>query len=879
MSGAADPLAGLTPGQRELLLRRLAQARASAPAPPPDGPAPRVRGGRPPRASIGQEAIWEIDRADPGNPSLNILYPVRLRGALDAGALARAVDEVVRRHDSLRTTFAVVDGVPVQVVHPAGTVRLEVADLSALPPPEREQALRARCGAETSRRFSLDHGPLFAATLLVLGPDEHALLLVMHHVVSDGYTLDVLFRDLTALYVAFAEGRPSPLPPPRLQYADWSDWQRERFEGPRGAQMAAWWREALHGMPLTLPLPTDRPRPRRRFHLGGAYPFRISARTADRLRALGRGEGATLFMTLLALYQAVLFRWTGAEDFGVGTPVANRTRLEEEELIGYLINLLVLRARLDGGRSFRALLGRVRETVSAAFAHQEFPFETLVEVLRPPESLPCHPYFQVMFILQNAGGDLHLPGLRGELLPAHRPAVEFDFTLDVAEMPDGSLACGFEYSTELFDTDTIARLALHYRRLADAVADAPDLPLPALPLLTPEEERRLRVEWNGPVLEHPAGACVHQMFQAHARAAPGSPALRFGEVTITRGELERRASSLADALCARGVGPERGAGVWMDRSPESVIAMLAVWKAGGAVMPLDPRDASGRAARSSPANLSAAVVPGATAAMIMERVERIGLEGDAPPPDEETAGHGALLVHPANAACWLHDGAADRTIVLDHASLADAALTLRDALNVQPGDRMACALPDAAGTMLEVLVSLSAGAELVLGSRHSADLARTLEEQDVTHALFAAADAAGLAGTALRVVAVGDGVAPAEAVRPGRTALRLFGPLETMRCATVAQADAGTSSSIGRPRANVRGWVLDLGMRMLPLGVAGELCIGGEGLARGYAGQPAETAKRFVPDPFTDRPGARLFRTGALVRWRPDGVLELLRSE
>jgi non-ribosomal peptide synthetase component F len=875
VSTIGDSLAGLSPEQRELLLRRLARARAASPISSPDVPAPRPRDGRPPRASIGQEGIWEIDQLDPGNPALNIMYPVRLRGPLDTAALSRAVDEVIRRHDSLRTTFTMAGGALVQVVHPTSVARLEVADLSALPPAERERSLRARSNAELSRWFSLKDGPLFAATLLVLGRDEHALLLVMHHVVSDGFSLDVLFRDMAACYDAFTRGEPSPLAPPGLQYPDWAEWQRARFEGSRGAELAGWWREALRGMPLVLPLPTDHPRPLKRFQRGAGYPFRISAQSADRLRALGRGEGATLFMTLLALFQAVLHRWTGSGDFGVGTPVANRTRMEEEELIGYLINLLVLRARLDGDPSFRALLARVRGTVSSAFAHQEFPFETLLEVLQPP-AMRCHPFFQVMFILQNASGDLHLPGVRAELLPADRTEVEYDFTLDVAEMPDGSLACGFEYSTELFDADTIARLALHLRRLTDAIADDPDLPVSALPLLTTEEERRLRVEWNGPAVERPDGVCVHGLFEAHARAAPDAAAIRSAGRTITRAELDRRASSLAGELRARGVGPERCAGVWMDRSPECVLALLAVWKAGGAVVPLNPADAPARISGTL-VDASAPVVLG-DAPIVGPGAEGIGVSLDDLPPDDEGGEYAGMTVDSAAAACWLRNDA-DRIVVLDHTGLADAALALRDALDVHPGDRVLGALPGATGAMTQVLVALCAGAELVLSSPGARDVARTLAAEGVTHALIPAADAASLAGTellALRVVAVADGEWPVAAVRPGRTVLRLFGPAEIQGCATVAEVDLDASPSIGRPRANVRAWVLDRGLRLLPLGVAGELCIGGDRLARGYAGRPAETAERFVPDPCADLPGARLFRTGTLARWRPDGVLELL---
>ena len=981
MTDLAQAAAGLTPEQRELLLRRLARAQGIATL-QPEAILPRPRDGRDPPLSLAQEQLWLLDQMDPGNSAFNILYPVRLHGPLDVGALSRALDEVVRRHEALRTTFPAVGELPVQRIHPVGFTRLQVEDRTHLAAAQRDAELRARANAEIARRFDLRQGPLFSATLLVLGADDHALFLLVHHIVGDGWSLDVLFRELGVLYDAYRRGQPSPLPEPRLQFADWAAWQRARFDSDRGRALVEWWRRELEGAPPVLELPGDKPRPREPVHRGAGHAFRVPAAAAERLHAIGREEGATLFMTLLAVFDVLLFRWTGAEDFVVATPVANRTRVEAEELIGYMINTLVIRNRLRGDPPFRELLRRVRDAVSGSFAHQELPFETMVERVRPDIRPTYHPVFQVMLVLQNATRELHLPGLRVELLPSDRFSAEFDFTLNVGEQPDGSLWCGFEYSSELFEDATVGRLGAHFRRLCEAVGDAPDTRISAIPLLTPEEERRLRVEWNATAADLPRDTCAHHLFEAHARATPEAPALRFLGRTTTYGDLDRRAMELARRLRIRGVGRESRVGVCLERSPELIVALLAVWKAGGAFVPLDPAhppqrlramlDGAGARIVITQPSLRDAFDGGGADPLFIESPDiapehpaRHGQSGDGdhtdfgrtPPSGRHPeAGHDEALVptsdgrpkdlqpaaadpprnrtvesadphqdtidphppavpgdgpaptmargqqgdgdappditsDPRNLAYVIYTSGSTGTpkgVALEHAGLVNAAAAFRQILDVGPGDRwlqFSSAAFDA--LVLELVSALGSGAALVLAPRETLlpgpELARLLADEAVTHALLPPSSLAVMPPAelpSLRVLCPGGEACPADVAdrwAPGRALINLYGPTETTIVSTFARLAAGAGKPpIGTPLPNLRAYVVDAGMRLLPAGVPGELCVGGIGVARGYLGRPSLTAERFVPDPFSGEPGARLYRTGDVARWRPEGILECL---
>ncbi|HEU0054725.1 MAG TPA: condensation domain-containing protein, partial [Longimicrobium sp.] len=538
--------------------------------------------------SFAQERLWFIDRLEPGSTTYNLPAALRLTGALDEQALGRALGEIVRRHETLRTVFAEVDGSPAQVIVPFDGFALSVEDLSGLGEAEREAAVRRRAGEEAARPFNLAAGPLVRAGLLRLGEEEHVLLLSMHHIVSDGWSMGVLFRELSALYAAYRGGGESPLSELPVQYADYAVWQREQLSGEVLDRQLAYWKERLAGAPELLELPTDHSRPPVRTYRGATAPVELSPELLERLQRLGRSEGATLYMTLLGAFQVLLSKYAGSEDVVVGSPIAGRTRGEVEELIGFFVNTLVLRTDLGGDPSFREVLGRVREATLGAYEHQEVPFEKLVAELQPERSLSHSPLFQVMFALQDAaGGGSALPGLEVSGVGAAMEIARFDLSLALSTTAQG-LRGVLNYSTDLFERGTIDRMLGHLARVLEQVADDADMRLSRLAWLG-EAERALVLEaWNDTAAEVPADQCIHQLFEGQAARTPDAVAVRFEDESLTYRELNARANRLAHHLVRLGVGPEVRVGVLMERSLEMVVSLLAVLKAGGAYVPLDP---------------------------------------------------------------------------------------------------------------------------------------------------------------------------------------------------------------------------------------------------------------------------------------------------
>src|SRR6185295_17302641 len=530
--------------------------------------------------TFAQQRLWFLARLEPENHANHIFRAVVWRGPLDAGALRRALAEVVRRHESLRTTFPEMDGEPRQKVAPAADLPLPVEDLGSLPLPEARERARELAEAESRRGFDLARGPVFRARLLRLAPAEHVLLLAMHHIVSDGWSMGLLFRELTALYRAFAAGLPSPLPEPAAQYPDFAAWQRARLTDERLAAELAWWRRKLAGYPDYLELPGDRPRPAGGSFKGAVEPFEIPPELSERLRALALREGATPFMLLLAAFETFLYRVSGQDAFLVATNVAGRNRTELEGVIGFFTEILLLRARVGGGLTFRELLSWVRQDSLDAQAHQELPFERLVEELQPERHLSHNPLYQVLFVLQNLpGGAVEVPGVELGGLPMERGLAKLDLTLEMAER-DGVFSGYFEYNTDLFDRATVARLVGNFLQLLAGIAGGGiERPLGELPLLTAEERRRALAEWN-PRFTGAAGLIPERVAE-QARRAPGAPAVLFGDGALSYAELEAGANRLARALRRRGVGPDSPVGVCLERSLEMPMALLGVLKAGG----------------------------------------------------------------------------------------------------------------------------------------------------------------------------------------------------------------------------------------------------------------------------------------------------------
>ncbi|HLL45470.1 MAG TPA: condensation domain-containing protein, partial [Longimicrobiaceae bacterium] len=535
--------------------------------------------------SFAQERLWFLDRMEPGRGVYNVFLGRRLRGALDAAALERALAAIVRRHDSLRTTFAEADGVPVQVIAPFTGFTLPVEDLSVPDPAEREAAVERRAAEEAGRPFDLAAGPLFRATLLRMADDDHALLLCMHHVVTDGWSVGVLLREMAAGYAA---GGAPPLPPLPVQYADYAVWQREQLAGEALDAQLAWWKERLAGAPALLELPTDRPRPAVQGFDGATEPVELPAELLEKLRALGRAEGATLFMVLLSTFKLLLSLYTSSDDVVVGSPVAGRTRGEVEALVGFFVNTLVLRTDLSGDPGFRETLRRVRKTTLGAYERQDVPFEKLVAELQPGRSLSHSPVVQVIFTAQDGAASAPaLPGLAAASLdPGVEPA-KFDLSLGLAATPRG-LRGAVTYRTDLFDAGTVRRLVQHLGRVLEQVAADPALPLSCLELLGPDERRVVLGAWGGSDAAYAAERRVHRRVAGHAACAPHAPAVVDGARTLTFGELDARAAALARRLRARGVGPDVPVAVCLERGAALVVAMLGVMKAGGAYVALDP---------------------------------------------------------------------------------------------------------------------------------------------------------------------------------------------------------------------------------------------------------------------------------------------------
>ncbi|HEU4880656.1 MAG TPA: condensation domain-containing protein, partial [Longimicrobium sp.] len=536
--------------------------------------------------SFAQERLWFLDRLDPGNTTYNTAWSRRLRGALDVGALERALGEIVRRHEVLRTVFAEVDGSPVQVIAPFGGFTLPVEDFSGLAQADREAEMRRRVAEDAARPFDLSTGPLIRAALLRLDAEDHVLVVGMHHIVSDGWSTGVLSREFSALYEAYREGRESPLPELAVQYADYAVWQREQLAGEELERQLAYWKERLAGAPELLELPADHPRPPVQTYRGATVPVELSPELLERLQALARGEGASLYAVLLAAFQVLVSRYSGSEDVVVGSPMAGRTRKEVEGLIGFFVNTLVLRTDLSGDPSFREVLGRVREVTLGAYEHQEVPFEKLVAELQPERSLSHSPLFQVMFTLEDVGGEAGaLSGLKVGGVGEAMEIAKFDLSLTLAATPRG-LRGGLNYSTDLFERGTVERMIGHLSRVLEQVAADADVRLSRLELLDETERARLLALGKGAAPELPR-ATVDALFAHAAAAAPQAVALAWDGGRMTYAELDERANRLANHLRRAGVAAGTRVGICLERGPEMVVATLAALKAGGAYVPLD----------------------------------------------------------------------------------------------------------------------------------------------------------------------------------------------------------------------------------------------------------------------------------------------------
>ncbi|HEX8558732.1 MAG TPA: amino acid adenylation domain-containing protein [Pyrinomonadaceae bacterium] len=864
---------------------------------------------RPAPLAFAQERLWFLDRFEPGSAFYNIPAAMRFRGLIDLAALERAVAELVRRHEALRTTFDAEDGRPMQRVLPELDVPLVLHDLSGRPEVEREVEARALVAEESRRPFDLARGPLLRTTIVRLSPAEHILLINLHHIVADGWSMAVVMRELDALYSSFVTGKPHGLPPLPLQYADFAIWQREWLSGEVLAQQLAWWRAQLRGAPPTLELPTDRPRPAAQLFRGATYHFSLPPSLARGLHALAQREGVTPFMALLGAFAVLLHRYSGQPDLVVGTPVANRARPELEGLIGLFVNTLALRCDLSGRPSFRELLRRVRETTLGAFAHQDLPFERLVEILQPERNLSHNPLFQVMFAFQN------VPGLGGSSVDdgareadksprdngagAGTGTAKFDLTLFMAEAGAG-LVGAFEYNTDLFDAERIAGMAEHLQSLLKDIVEAPERPVEELSLLDPAELDRMTREWNATEVERPP-LLLNQLFERQARRSPDAAALELGDDQLTYAQLDRRANALARDLRSRGVGPDVPVALVCERSFEMVVGILGVLKAGGAYLPVDPENppariehilgsAGVRVALTLERLLPRLPSPPGLAVLCLEHAPDAAAAAAAEPPP--------TLAAPGNLACIIYTSGstgAPKGVMSEHAPLVNRLLWMLEEHPLGPDDVVLQKTPvNFDVSIWEILWPLCSGAKLVLaepgGQRDAQYLVRLVAERRVTVMHFvpsmlpALLDQPDLArcDALKRIYTSGEEL-------PKNTAERVFarldvelhnmyGPTETAIEVShwpCRREEAASRIPIGWPLPNSRLYVLDRTLRPVPVGVPGEIFIGGLPVARGYYGRQALTAELFLPDPF-GAPGGRMYRSGDRGRLRADRSIEFL---
>lgn len=890
MDELSSRISSLSPAKRALLELKLKKGAASTQT------ISRRPTGEAAPLSFSQQRLWFIYHLDPESAVYNIVRAIRLHGTLDVTALRQSLDAIVDRHEVLRSNIVTVDGEPVQVVSESRPVRFSTSDLRTLPTADREQAVHRICTVEARQPFNLLSDLMLRGTLIQLAEDEHVLALTTHHIASDGWSSGILLQDLAAFYRAFSNGESCSLPELPIQYADFAIWQRKSLQGEVLDDHLSYWRKQLNGAPSILELPTDRPRPTIQSFRGARQSFRVSKDLTEALKKLSQREGVTLFMTLVAAFKTLMFRYARQTDVVIGVPIANRTRPETEKLIGFFVNNLVLRTDLSGNPSFRALLRRVREVAFDAYSHQDLPFEKLVEELHPERNMSHSPLFQVMFGLQNVPRQkLDLSDLQVTPFELNVETAKFDLFLSMLE-DDGALRGAMEYNTDLFDGGRIARMLGHFETMLESVIADPDQRISELSILTPSEKNQLLDEWNNTRREHLDGNCLHHLFERQAVRTPESIALVFERQQITYGELNRRANQTAHYLQKLGVGPEVLVGICMERSLEMVVGVLGVLKAGGAYLPLDPSYPQERLAfMAADAKVSVLL----TQKRLIKNLPKhnaqvIALDSEWQTLTGERETNPVRCAQPENLAYVIYTSGSTgqpKGVQIPHRAVVNFLNSMRGQPGLMERDILVAVTTlsfDIAG--LELYLPLSMGAQVVLvGSEVGADGTRLLEVMDrcaatvmqATPATWRLLLEAGWQGNRQLKVLCGGESLPRDLVDQlldrAASVWNMYGPTETTIWSATHRVEPGQGTvPIGRPIENTQIYILDSHFNLVPAGVPGELCIGGVGLARGYKNRPELVAEKFIADPFSSEPGARLYRTGDLARYLPDGSIECL---
>uniref|UniRef100_UPI00068B5399 non-ribosomal peptide synthetase n=1 Tax=Andreprevotia chitinilytica TaxID=396808 RepID=UPI00068B5399 len=868
-------------------------------------PIPLADRSQPLPLSWSQQRLWFLDQLDTNaGAAYHLPIALRLRGQLDITALRAALDQLIARHDSLRTTFTPTDGEPVQHIAAADIgFALSEQDWGALPADAQPAAIDQLIAAESSAPFDLTHGPLIRGQLIRLGDGDYLLLINQHHIVSDAWSIGVLVREVSALYTAFAQGQPDLLPALPLQYADYAVWQRQWLQGEVLQSQRDFWRDHLLGAPALLELPTDRPRPAVQSYRGSALALALPPALTARLRQLSQRHGTTLFMTLLAGWSVLLSRLSGQDDVVIGTPVANRPRTELEGLIGFFVNTLALRVKLDANPGVGELLAQVKASTLAAYSHRDLPFEQVVDVLQPPRSLSHSPLFQSLFTLNNTpqGQALGLPGLTLQVLETPHHTTQFDLSLSLQE-DDAALSGRLEYATDLFDAETIARLAGHFETVLAGMVENDRQAVSRLPLLTAAQRQQLIHDFNATTANYPVEPLIHQLFEAQAAAQPASTALIFEGQTLSYGELNARANQLAHHLIQLGVQPDDRVALCLERSLDLVVSLLGILKAGGAYVPLDPTYPVERLAYMLVDSQPVALITQADLRTVLPTAAVPVVVVDAEPrcaaqPSTNPVVAGLSPRHLAYVIYTSGSTGLPKGVMNQHDGVVNRLLWAQDTYRLLADDRVLQKTPFGFDVSVwEFFLPLLAGAQLVLarpnGHQDPHYLAGLIETAGITTLHFVPSmlhvfldQVPSLRGSALRrVLCSGEALPHALQQRfHARFAEvelhNLYGPTEAAIDVTACQCRPDAFAGIvpiGKPIANIQLYILDAQGQPVPLGVAGELHIGGIGVARGYLNRPELTAERFIADPFSSDVSARLYKTGDLGRWLPDGNIEYL---
>ncbi|AHJ31215.1 non-ribosomal peptide synthetase [Nodularia spumigena CS-584] len=878
--------------------------------------------------SFAQQRLWFLEQFDQKSVLYNIPTALRLLGNLQIAALEQSLQTIIHRHEALRTNFIAVNGQPTQVIREqkAGNKEqgiVSIVDLQHLPTTEQEIAVEQLTQQQMIKPFDLRTEALMRVQLVLLNETEQVLLVCMHHIVSDGWSMGVFVQELTQLYNAYSQGQPSPLTPLSIQYADFAIWQRQWLQGDVLQSQLSYWEQQLKDAPAVLSLPTDRPRPAVQTLVGATHEFALSVELTDKLIKLSQNQGYTLFMTLLAAYDTLLYRYTGQSDILVGSPIANRDRSEIEGLIGFFVNTLVMRSNLAGNPRFSELLTRVREMALGAYAHQHLPFEMLVEALQPERDLSHTPLFQVMFNLQNAPvSELELNGLTVSSVPFKGVTAAFDMTLFMQNTANGLVGV-WEYNTDLFDHSTIERMIGHFVTLLEAVVSNPQERIDQLPILTAVERQKLLVEWNDTQADYPVGKCLHQLFAQQVELTPDAVAVVFDDQQLTYQQLNTQANQLAHYLQSLGVGPEVLVGIYLERSISMTVALLAVLKAGGGYVPLDVDYPQQRLTYiSQDSQISVLITQEKLLNFLpVEGVKVIVLDQECEVFYSQSPENPVSEVIPENLACVLYTSGSTgkpKGVMLTHGALVNHSSAISEAFGLTSSDayggqRQRVLQFAAFGfdvALEEIFPTWFKGGTVVLRPVQMfssfANFAQFIEQQQITvltltsaywhEWMVAVSQSYSTVPQSLRLLTVGGDTVLPETVAMWQqfvgdriTCLNAYGPTEASVTAIVYdvqnyQPEKTNSVLIGRPVANTEIYILDSNLQPVPIGVKGELYIGGERLARGYLNRPELTQEKFILNPFKDgkwfdfahQPSHYLYKTGDLARYLPDGNIEFI---